>query len=166
MRMGKAAFYVVFGSALMLSVSAFGQKPPKTTGGSQPASPSPSSSPSTPGGNAAGGHREPCWEQAGVSQQVIAQRRSLEQSAKSQVEAVCADSSLNAQQRQEKIRAIHQQTQQQVQGLITPQQQEALKACQTARKGTSTPPPHPGAAKGPCGEALPPPPSKTAPSNQ
>jgi hypothetical protein len=83
------------------------------------------------------------------------QRRNLEQEARSQLASVCADTSLTAEQKREKIKAIHQQTMQQVQGLITQQQQEALKSCQAARQGA---PPgngggsHPGGGMGPCGE--------------
>jgi hypothetical protein len=83
------------------------------------------------------------------------QRKDLEQQAKSQVAAVCADTSLTTQQKHEKIKSIRQQTMQQVQALITPQQQDALKSCQVARKEAQTENgggPNPGAGKGPCGE--------------
>jgi len=97
--------------------------------------------------------QEPCWQEAGVSKATMEQRRSIEQGVRSQVSAVCADPSLSTQQRNEKIREIHQQAHQQLEALITPQQQEAMKACQQSR-------PHGGsgaarvghAGGGPCGE--------------
>jgi hypothetical protein len=143
--------------SLMLSVAIGAQQTPGS-GSSQPSSPSTGSDANSSGsttGTAKGPRQPPCWQQAGISKQVMEQRKDLEQQAKSQIAAVCADTSLTAQQRREKIKAIHQQTMQQVQALITPQQQEALKSCQVARKEAQTENgggPNPGAAKGPCGE--------------
>jgi hypothetical protein len=77
--------------------------------------------------------QEPCWQVAGISQSAIRERRSLQQQARSEVQSVCADSSLNGQQRAARIRQIHQQTQQRVQALISPSQQEALRECNQAR---------------------------------
>ena len=77
--------------------------------------------------------QEPCWQVAGISQSAIRERRSLQQQARSEVQSVCADSSLNGQQRTARIRQIHQQTQQRVQALISPSQQEALRECNQAR---------------------------------
>src|SRR5437870_4881819 len=114
-------------------------------------------------------HEKPCWEVAGISKSAIAERRRIEQetrSQRSQVQSVCNDSSLNEQQKREKIREIRQQSHQQIEALISPQQQEALKACQserTAARGGST---GHSAGKvhhggGPCGEmTAPKPPSE------
>jgi len=88
--------------------------------------------------------QEPCWQEAGVSKAAMEQRRSLEQGVRSQISAVCADPSLTTQQRNEKIREIHQQVRQQVEALITPQQQEAMKACQQSREHASSGRPHVG----------------------
>jgi hypothetical protein len=99
--------------------------------------------------------QEPCSQEAGVSKATMEQRRSLEQGVHSQVSAVCADPSLTTQQRNEKIREIHQQAHQQLEALITPQQQEAMKACQLSRQhpGVGRPPvAHVGGGTGPCGE--------------
>jgi hypothetical protein len=99
--------------------------------------------------------QEPCWQEAGVSKAAIEQRRSIEQGVRSQVSALCADSSLTTQQRNEKIREIHQQAHQQVEALITPQQQEAMRACQQSREhasGSRPHIPHAGGGTGPCGE--------------
>ncbi len=102
--------------------------------------------------------REPCWQVAGISQSAMQQRKSLEENARSQVQSVCNDSSLTPQQKREKIRQIHQQTQQQVEGVITPQQRQALQACRQqrgegahmARGGRVM---H-GKGGGPCGEMM------------
>ena len=98
-----------------------------------------------------GGRSEPCWKVAGITPAAMQQRRSIEQNTKSEIASACADSSLSPQQRRQKIQQIRQQTRQQVEALITPQQQEALKACRTSRgEGTAAPKPA-GAGKGPCG---------------
>jgi len=106
----------------------------------------------------------PCWEVAGVPKSAIEERRAIQQRIHSEVEAVCADSSLTQQQRQQKIREIHEQAKQQLDALVTPEQQQALKSCQASRNHGGT---HPGAAHpsvganhGPCGEL----PSKTGPA--
>ncbi|HEY6350177.1 MAG TPA: hypothetical protein VI636_12290 [Candidatus Angelobacter sp.] len=135
--------------------------PPSTPTASTPPS-TPSSNPTTPGANnnstqttnttGTGSRRqEPCWKVAGVSPAALQQRRGIEQNVRSQVATVCADSSLTAQQRHAKIHEIHAQAQQQMQGLITPEQQEALKSCRASRgEGKETA--HPAAGSGPCGE--------------
>jgi len=79
--------------------------------------------------------QEPCWQVAGISKSAMEKHKSLEQSAHSQVQAVCADSSLTPQQKREKIREIHEQTRQQAESLFTPQQHQALKACREERNG-------------------------------
>ena len=70
--------------------------------------------------------QEPCWQVAGISKAAMEKHKSLEQSAHSQVQAVCADPSLTPQQKREKIREIHEQTHQQAESLFTPQQHQAL----------------------------------------
>lgn len=101
-------------------------------------------------------HQEPCWQEAGISKSTMEQRRSIQQSARAEIQSVCANSSLTPQQRREQIRAIHERTRQQMEESITPQQREALKSCQEARRAT-----HPagggfhgggGGGQGPCGE--------------
>jgi hypothetical protein len=100
-------------------------------------------------------HPMPCWEEAGISKAAMDRRRQVQQNAHAQVEAVCADSSLTMQQKQERIREIHQQARQESEALITPGQQQALKACQQSRATGGGHPaiPHPGhGGSGPCGE--------------
>jgi Spy/CpxP family protein refolding chaperone len=88
---------------------------------------------------------EPCWEVAGVSKAAIQQRRMITQQARQQVEAVCANSSLSIQQKREQI--------QQMEALITPAQQEAIRSCQQGRNGGRGAAGHLGGGHGgPCGE--------------
>jgi hypothetical protein len=98
---------------------------------------------------------EPCWEEAGIPKSVIEQRRQIERITRGEIQSVCNDSSLTPEQKREKIRQLHQQARQQMQGLITPQQKEAMKACQQQRAAAH--PPNSGLGKhvggrGPCGE--------------
>jgi len=97
-------------------------------------------------------HQSPCWQQAGISQSAMQQRKQIEESAHSQVESVCSDSSLTPQQKQQKIHQLRQEAHKQVEGLITPHQEQALKSCRASR-GEG---PHMGGMSGggggPCGE--------------
>lgn len=99
---------------------------------------------------------EPCWQQVGIAKSAIEERAAVARETKMQVEAVCADSSLTPQQRQQKIREIRMLARQKTEALITPQQQQALTACQKERAAS-----HPAApavhhaSLGPCGEPLP-----------
>jgi hypothetical protein len=101
-------------------------------------------------------HQPPCWEEAGISKSAMEQRRAIQQRTRSEVEAVCAESSLSPQQRQEKIRQIHQSAKQQLDALVTPQQMEAMKSCQMSRNHGGAHPggghPAVGGGHGPCGE--------------
>jgi hypothetical protein len=78
-------------------------------------------------------HKQPCWQQAGVSQSAMQQRKQIEENTHSQIEAVCSDSSLAPQQKQQKIQQLHQEAQKQVGSLITPQQEAAIKSCRESR---------------------------------
>ena len=121
-------------------------------------------------------HQPPCWEVAGISKSAMEQRQAIQQRTHAEVEAVCADPSLTQQQRQQKIRQIHEQAKQELDALVSPQQMEALKSCQEARNhgGSHPAPGHPsaGAGHGPCGEMPstpapnPPPSSKPTPESQ
>jgi hypothetical protein len=129
---------------VLVSVSAF---PAGTFAQTTPAHP-----PTTPGATAHP-HQEPCWQVAGITKSAMQERRSIMEGVRSQVAAVCGDSSLTAQQRNEKIRAIHQQAKQQADAVITPQQMEAVKSCQASRGGghPSGGAPHVGGGE-PCGQ--------------
>lgn len=79
--------------------------------------------------------KEPCWQVAGVSRSVIQQRQALQRQARQEIEAVCSNPSLSIPQKRERIHEIRQQEHAQVEGLISPQQQEAIRACQESRGG-------------------------------
>ncbi|HWX91356.1 MAG TPA: hypothetical protein VNY29_01895 [Terriglobales bacterium] len=122
-------------------------------GYSQTATPKPVA-PLRSGGLGSASHQPPCWQQVGISKGVIEQRRSLEQNTRTQVESVCADSSLTPQQKHQKIKELRQQARQQIDAIITAQQQEELKACNAQRAtNRSAPLPRPvTGGLGPCGE--------------
>lgn len=96
------------------------------------------------------GKHPSCLQQAGVPQSVIEQRKTIEQEARAQVEAVCNDSSLSERQRRQKIHDIHQHSREQMERLLSPQQLEALKQCQRERGGGRKGGGHHGGAGGPC----------------
>jgi hypothetical protein len=100
--------------------------------------------------------QEPCWREVGISKGAMQQRRSIEQSTRAEVQSVCANSSLTPQQRREQIRTIRERSRQQVDALISPQQHEALRACQESRgkghAGNGGFHGGGGHGEGPCGE--------------
>jgi TolA-binding protein len=79
--------------------------------------------------------QEPCWQVAGVPKSAIQQRQTLQRQARQEIESVCANPSLSVTQKRERIREIHQQEHLRVEALISPQQQEAIRACQQSRGG-------------------------------
>ena len=106
-----------------------------------------------PGARSTGGvnRREPCWKVAGVSQAAMEQRRTLSMQTRQEVEAVCADAALSAAQKQARIRELHQQEKQQIDGLISPAQREAMHVCQEERGGGGGGGLGGGGGEGPCG---------------
>jgi hypothetical protein len=77
----------------------------------------------------------------------------IDQQTRQEVEAVCANSSLTIQQRQQQIRQIHERQRQEIDGLISPAQQEALRTCQQQRHGGHGGGGHLGGGHGgPCGD--------------
>ena len=96
--------------------------------------------------------QEPCWQVAGVSPSAIRERRSLAQQARSEVESVCANSSLSIQQKRQEIQQIHVRERQQIDAIITPSQREEMRSCQESRGHVG----HGGGGHvgggGPCGE--------------
>jgi hypothetical protein len=75
----------------------------------------------------------PCWQQAGIDKSVMEQRWALERDTRSQVEAVCSNSSLTPQQKHQQAREIRQQAKQKMEGLVTADQEKSLTACQQER---------------------------------
>ena len=98
--------------------------------------------------------QEPCWQEAGVSKGAMQQRKSIEHSARAEIQSLCGNHSITPQQRREQIRAIRERTRQQVDALVSPQQREALKSCQQARGHGNGGGFHGGGGRGegPCGE--------------
>jgi hypothetical protein len=133
--------------------------PPVPAGTGQAARPAPPIRLGTPATQKAKSNtpkQQPCWEGAGIPKAAMEERRSIQQSRRAEVEAVCMQAGLTDQQKRERIREINQATQQKMAGLITPEQQEKLKTCNQARAAT-----HPGvghaggtphAGGGPCAQ--------------
>ena len=102
--------------------------------------------------------QEPCWLQVGIPHSAIERRKQIEENTRSQVQAVCNDSSLSPQQKRQKIHRLREQAHQEAAALMTPQQAEALKACRQQRaaargeRGGGGRGMHHGGGEGPCGE--------------
>lgn len=96
-----------------------------------------------------GSNEQGCWKQADIPNSVMDKRKDIQANAKAEIEAICKNSSLTAQQKKEQIHKIHVTTQDQVSALLSPQQQDALAKCQHGRgKGGA----HPASGvTGPCG---------------
>jgi ABC-type sugar transport system substrate-binding protein len=110
-----------------------------------------------------GSRHIPCWKQVGISPSAMEQRKAIMEGAKTKMQSVCKDDSLTAQQKKEQLQQIHKEAAQQAEGLITPEQNEALKKCQHEQGATNSGT-HPARTTGPCGEPLEPDDS-TSPSN-
>ncbi|HUO14981.1 MAG TPA: hypothetical protein VMX38_08350 [Verrucomicrobiae bacterium] len=96
------------------------------------------------------GNFTPCWQQAGIEKSVMEQRWAQERETHSQVQAICSNSSLTPQEKNQQVREIRRQAREKMEGLITPEQEKALTACQQER-GMN----HPAAGRwgrGGCGE--------------
>ena len=111
--------------------------------------PPPSSSP-----HAGPARPEPCWQVAGVTKSALQQRRVIAQQARQQITSVCANSSLSLAQKRQQIQQIHRQERQQIDALITPAQQQAMRSCQEQRNPSHAGGGHVGGGHGggPCGE--------------
>jgi hypothetical protein len=99
---------------------------------------------------------EPCWQVAGVTKSALQERRVIAQQARQEIAKVCANSSLSPGQKRRDIQQIHQRERQQIEAVITPVQQEAMRSCQEQRN-----PKHGGShvagghGSGPCGQSPP-----------
>lgn len=74
--------------------------------------------------------REPCWKKVGIPESVVEQRKSIHESTRAKLEAVCTDSSLSDQQKREQVRDVEKSAHEQMEALLTSQQREQLKDCQ------------------------------------
>ena len=81
------------------------------------------------------GGEPPCFKQAGVSDETWHKIMDIHKTTHQQVVSICENSSLSGQQKREQVRQAFQQTEQQVHGLLTPQQQDAVKQCRQERRG-------------------------------
>jgi hypothetical protein len=137
------AIFVTFSVVLFTLVSTGAQQPTNAP------TPAPHSGPTGAKGPASQ-KTEPCWEQAGISKSIMEQRKSIQESTRSQVQAVCSETNLSEQQKREQIRQIRQAGQEKVNAMISPAEREQLEACQRARRPSS---PHTGshpAGSDPC----------------
>ncbi|MGD0793270.1 MAG: hypothetical protein ABR920_15995 [Terriglobales bacterium] len=80
------------------------------------------------------------------------QRRAIAQQARQQVEAVCANSSLSMQQKRQQIQQIHRRERQEIDAIITPAHQAAMRSCQEQRNLGHSGGHGGGGHGGPCGE--------------
>lgn len=108
---------------------------------------------------------EPCWQVAGVTKSALQERRAIAQQARQEIAKVCANSSLSPGQKRHEIQQIHQRERQQIEAVITPAQQEAMRSCQQQRNPGHSGGGHVagGHGSGPCGQV--PPPSHNPSSN-
>lgn len=81
------------------------------------------------------GGEPPCFKQAGVSDETWEKIKGIHKATHQQVVGICENASLSPQQKRQQIREARQQTEQQVHGLLTPQQQDAVKQCRAERRG-------------------------------
>jgi hypothetical protein len=96
---------------------------------------------------------EPCWTVAGISKATMQQRRSIMLQARQQMQSVCMNSSLAAQQKAAEIRQIREHERVELENAITPAQREAMRACQAQRGHHGGGVGHAGGhGIGPCGE--------------
>jgi hypothetical protein len=114
----------------------------------QTSAPSPSSNPAPqqPQQMRRAGNGNPCWQQAGITKSVMEQRWEIERQTRTQVEAGCSNASLTPQQKKTQAQEIRESARIRVEGLVSPEQEKALTACQQER-GMN----HPGGGMGGCG---------------
>ena len=120
-------------------------------GGQRPVATQPGSGQTQIGKRNPGNPKEPsCAQEAGISGATMRQRRSIMESTRAQVEAICAQSISDA-EKLEKIREIRRAAKEQMNALITSEQLQKLEECQKARAGQHTGA-HPGVSHpaGPC----------------
>jgi hypothetical protein len=137
----KVRFSVVFFSITLAAAAVAGQQ-------SKPSGQTGSQSGSQSGSH--GGHVA-CWKQVGISPSAMEQRRAIMQAARTKIEALCKDDSLTARQKKEQIQQIHKEAVEQAQGLISSEQEEALKKCQQQHEQAGR---HEGRGASPCGEPI------------
>lgn len=125
MRKGKGSFFVALIVILLSPALLLGQD-------QQSAPPSEAPGPAPQARRR--GMEPPCFKQAGVSDETWQKIMGIHKTTHEQVVGICENSSLSASQKRDQIRQARRQTQQQVHDLLTPQQQDAVKACRQQRR--------------------------------
>jgi len=84
----------------------------------------------------AGSHRQeaPCLKQAGISATTWEEIQSIHKGILQQVTSICQDSSLTTDQKRQQVQGAFRKGQHQIRNLLSPQQQEAFRACQQQRQ--------------------------------
>ena len=81
------------------------------------------------------GQEPPCFKQAGVSDETWQKIMEIHKANHQNMVGICENTSLSAQQKRDQIKQAFRDTQKQVHDLLTPQQQDAVKACRQERRG-------------------------------
>jgi hypothetical protein len=138
-------FQFIVTGLLLSGVSGLAQDPPPRM--SRPGAP-PTRRMPTP-------EKTPCWQKAGVSQEVMSRVTGIRDNTRTQVSTVCADASLSREQKLDQIAQVRKAAHDQVDALIPKGQQEVIRSCQAAR--TRRPRRHRGPHKtpDPCGYVTP-----------
>jgi len=94
----------------------------------------------------------PCWRQAGLTPDMMNQHWKLEDQAKVQIAAACNETSTTAQQKHDKIEAIHAETDHAFAKIVPAKELAAFQSCEAevAKKQ-----PKPEKELGPCGGTIP-----------
>ncbi len=81
------------------------------------------------------GQEPPCFKQAGVSDETWQKIMQIHKANHQNMVGICENTALSAQQKRDQIKQAFRDTQKQVHELLTPQQQDAIKACRQERRG-------------------------------
>jgi hypothetical protein len=84
-------------------------------------------------GGVAPAGQEACWKQAGISKNTMEQRKTIVSGAQARIRSVESDATLTAPQQKQQARQIRMTARQQLEKLITPEQQESLRQCRRER---------------------------------
>ena len=153
----------IFALLLMLCVSSRAQSSQNPPSSGSSASSQPQTATAVPGVHRAR-QTVPCWKQAGIAAAMVNEKWKIEDRAKTRISAVCSDDSLGAEQKNDKIRQIDEQRDDEIEKLIPAKQFAAFRSCQAAldKKRGAIPT---GKQSGPCGGAIPSEPGTKAPSH-
>jgi len=112
----------------------------------------PDTEPPDPGRRVRKPRTPPCWKQAGLTPDMVNQHWKLEDHAKLQIAAACSEESTTAQQKHDKIEAIHAETDRAFAKIVPAKELAAFNSCEAelAKKQ-----PKPDKELGPCGGTLP-----------